>query len=208
MGLEAFEKLSIQKKELILSKGIKEFSMKSYSKATMENITKKCGISKGILFHYFGSKKQFYLVCLETSLKRLLMETKYSEADDFYAILFEMMNCKLEVCKKYQDEMHMVNMASRETAEEVFAEKNELFKKNHRFIQKESMETLGRAVKTLNLKNMTQKKTEGLYLYIQAVINHYLTMYQQTPDQFFEDSERIKKEMKEYLDCMLVGICN
>ena len=53
MGLEAFEKLSIQKKELILSKGIKEFSMKSYSKATMENITKQCGISKGILFHRY-----------------------------------------------------------------------------------------------------------------------------------------------------------
>ena len=52
-----------------------------------------------------------------------------------------------------------------------------------------------------------QVTVEGLHLYINAVLNKYLLQYQQTPDMFFENSERIKEEMKTYLDMMLYGIC-
>ena len=57
MSFETFEKLPTEKKEYILSTGIKEFSQKSYKDVSTDIITQKCHISKGILFHYFGSKK-------------------------------------------------------------------------------------------------------------------------------------------------------
>ena len=44
-------------------------------------------------------------------------------------------------------------------------------------------------------------------IYINAILNKYLLQYQETPDVFFENSDKIKAEMKIYLDFMLFGIC-
>lgn len=56
-----FEKLSGDKKEKILNAAIEEFALNGYDKASTNEIVKKAGISKGILFHYFGSKKELCL---------------------------------------------------------------------------------------------------------------------------------------------------
>ena len=54
---------------------------------------------------------------------------------------------------------------------------------------------------------MAQLAAEGLQLYINAVLNRYLLEYQKTPDEFFQNSEKIRDEMKAYLNLMLYGIC-
>lgn len=210
MPLETFENLPIHKKELILSTGIKEFSQKSYKDVSTESITKKCQISKGILFHYFGSKKQYYLYCLEKSMERLTAKTENVVKGDFYEILFESMNRKISICMQYKDEMHMVNMASRDASAEIAEGKEEIIQRYRNRIQLESARTLKTAVSTLEFKDADKVQTTiaGLHIYINAVLNKYLLQYQQTPDRFFENSEKIKEEMKEYLDMMLYGICN
>lgn len=209
MSLETFENLPTNKKELILSIGIKEFSLKSYKDVSTDSITKKCGISKGILFHYFGSKRQYYFYCLEKSMERLTAKTESVAEGDFYEILFESMKRKILVCMQYKDEMHMVNMASRDASAEIAEGKAEIIQRYRKSIQAESAQTLKRAVTTLEFKDdrKVQITAEGLHIYINAVLNKYLFQYQQTPDMFFQNSEKIKDEMKEYLDLMLYGIC-
>ena len=64
MSRETFEKLPADRKELILSTGIRMFSLSPYSEVSTDSITRTCGISKGMLFQYFGSKRSFYLYCL------------------------------------------------------------------------------------------------------------------------------------------------
>jgi len=209
MSMETFEKLPADKKELILSTGIKEFSQKSYKDVSTDVITGKCGISKGILFHYFGSKKKYYLYCLEQCLERLTEKTEEVAGNDFYEILFEGMNRKVSVCMRYKDEMHMVNMASRDASAEVAREKAEIIRKYMAGVQLQSAQTLQKAVAALNLKSEEKRQitVEGLHIYINAVLNKYLLQYQQTPDEFFKNSEQIKEELKAYLDVMLYGIC-
>lgn len=210
MSFEAFEKLPEEKKKMILSTGIKEFSIKSYKDASTDVITKTCGISKGILFHYFGSKKEFYFYCLDQAMKKLTTKTAgKAEAEDFYDILFSAMHHKLFLCTKYSDEMHMVNMASRDASSEIAERKAGIIRIYMAQVQMESAQILKRALQTLNFKdgeNM-QKTVEGLHIYINAVLNKYLLQYQETPDAFFENSDKIKAEMKSYLDLMLFGIC-
>lgn len=210
MSFEAFEKLPEERKQLILSVGMKEFSEKSYKDASTDHITKECGISKGILFHYFGSKKEFYLYCLNAAMERLTLQTKEPEMkNDFYEILFSSMERKVSLCMKYSDEMHMVNMASRDASAEIAEGKTELLHKYMVQVQAESKTTLMRALSALEFKDSEnmQKTMEGLFLYINAVMNKYLLQYQQTPDEFFQNSGRIKAEIKDYLDLMLFGIC-
>jgi len=209
MSLETFEKLPDDKKELILSTGIKAFSQKSYKEVSTDSITQACQISKGILFHYFGSKKEYYLYCLEKAMERLTSKTETPRENDFYEILFASMNRKISVCLQYKDEMHMVNMASRDASTEIAAQKTEILRRYKTVVESKSVQTLRHALAVLRFKDehTNQVTTEGLYIYINAVLNKYLLQYQQTPDQFFENSERIKAEMKEYLDLMLYGIC-
>lgn len=210
MAFEAFEKLSADKKELILSAGMKEFSQKPYKEASTDSITKACGISKGLLFHYFGSKKAFYFYCLESAMEKLTAQAQSKEeANDFYDILFSSMDQKFALCIHYYDEMHMVNMASRDAATEIVQQKAEMMQKYAIQIKMKSAETIRRALQTLNFKHdeNLQMTVEGISLYINAVLNKYLIQYQTTPDAFFQNRDAIKSEMKQYLDMMLFGIC-
>ena len=210
MAFEAFEKLSDDKKELILSAGMKEFSQKPYKEASTDSITKACGISKGLLFHYFGSKKAFYFYCLESAMEKLTAQAQSKEeVNDFYDILFSSMDQKFALCIHYYDEMHMVNMASRDAATEIVQQKAEMMQKYAIQIKMKSAETIWRALQTLNFKHdeNLQMTVEGISLYINAVLNKYLIQYQTTPDAFFQNRDAIKSEMKQYLDMMLFGIC-
>lgn len=209
MAYENFEKLPEEKQNLILSTGIKAFSENSYKDVSTDYITKECGISKGILFHYFGSKKEYYLYCLEKSMLRLIGDREQITGNDFYEILFNSMNQKMAQCMVYKDEMHMVNMASRDPSVDVAEGKAEILRRYRTVMQLKSSQTLQRAMAKLELKNTGNRQmiAEGLQLYINAILNKYLLQYQQAPDRFFENSDAIKAEMKGYLDMMLKGIC-
>ncbi len=209
MSRDTFEKLSPEKKEKILSTGIRMFSEKAYPDVSTESITQACGISKGILFHYFGSKKEFYLYCLEKAMERLTRKEEDAGGEGFCGILFSEMNRKMALCAAYRDETHMVNMASRDGSAEIAAEKAEILGKYAAGIRAESARTIRRALAPLTLRDGSRRRTaeDGMLIYTNALLNRYLLQYRQDPDRFFEDGEKIREEMKEYLDLMLYGIC-
>ena len=206
MPHESFEKLPVEKQEKILNTGIRIFSMRSYRDVSTDVITRECGVSKGILFHYFGSKQEYYLACLNTSLQRLTETKTEAEGADFYDILFETMKEKFSICRRYRDEMHLVNMASRDASEEIKVKKAELIQEYRKAVHQESAEVLAKALSRLPLKKKSPLITEGLQTYVSAVMNRYLLQYQEEPDRFFEEEEAIRSEMKEYLNLFLYGI--
>ncbi len=207
MVRESFEKLSEDRKNAITTSGIYEFSRKSYSEASTDVITKNCGISKGILFHYFRSKNEFYGYCLEQALERLSKDLQEPEANDFYEIIFCFMEEKFLACRMFPEEMRIVNMAARETNSQVFEQKNKVFAKYMMINREKSSKVMAKAVATLNLKDSnTEKVTAALTVYIGAIINRYLEIYKEMPDQFFEQSEKIKAEIRKSIDFMLYGV--
>jgi AcrR family transcriptional regulator len=44
----------------LIASSREEFAKRGYQKASTNNIVKRAGVSKGLLFHYFGSKKALY----------------------------------------------------------------------------------------------------------------------------------------------------
>lgn len=207
MARETFEKLTKDKKNTIIKSGISEFSLKSYSEASTDAITRNCGISKGILFHYFGSKKELYIYCLVQALERLLIELPEPEVNDFYGIIFCFMEEKFVICRKFREEMRLVNMAVREMNSQIYEQKNRVLSQYIIKTKEKSAMVITKAVAVLNLKESdTGKVTAALTLYIGAIINRYLEIYKETPDQFFEQSIEIKAEIKEYMDFVLYGV--
>lgn len=49
-----------EKRDRVLNAAIEEFASFPYDKASTNHIVTKAGISKGLLFHYFGSKQELY----------------------------------------------------------------------------------------------------------------------------------------------------
>ena len=49
-----------QKRQRVIRASIEEFA-KGYEVASTNEIVRKAGISKGLLFHYFGNKKNLYM---------------------------------------------------------------------------------------------------------------------------------------------------
>ncbi|HZG56198.1 TetR/AcrR family transcriptional regulator [Paenibacillus sp.] len=66
---------------------LEHFAAFGYEKASTNQIIRQAGISKGILFHYFTSKRQLYLTVLDRGLSRIgefmSRETAAAPADLF-----------------------------------------------------------------------------------------------------------------------------
>ncbi len=77
--------MSDEKKTIIIKAALEEFAENGYAAASTNTITRKAGISKGLLFHYFGNKQQLYLevldFCMEQVLARFDEELKYVSRD-------------------------------------------------------------------------------------------------------------------------------
>lgn len=60
------------KKKAIIDACLKEFSEHGYEQANTNRISAEAGVSKGLIFHYFGSKQQLYLLTLDACLKDMI----------------------------------------------------------------------------------------------------------------------------------------
>ena len=62
-----FMTMEEEKRQRVINSALKEFS-KGYTAANTDDIVKEAGISKGLLFHYFGSKRGLFLFLIKYTL--------------------------------------------------------------------------------------------------------------------------------------------
>ena len=74
--LDKFYNLEEEKQLRIINGAMKEFQY-GYKKANTNVIVAEAGISKGLLFHYFGNKEQLFIFLLELTSK--LMDEDFSK---------------------------------------------------------------------------------------------------------------------------------
>ncbi len=70
------------KKKLLLDVALEHFAAFGYEKASTNQMIRQAGISKGILFHYFSSKKQLYAAALDRALEKIAAYRKAEPSDD------------------------------------------------------------------------------------------------------------------------------
>jgi len=69
-----FYKLEIEKKNLIIRTALTEFSSKDFDQASINQISKKAGLSAGNLYYYFENKEDLYMTVVEFVMNELSME--------------------------------------------------------------------------------------------------------------------------------------
>lgn len=205
--MRGLEKLPAEKLQALYQAGLQEFATKPFAEASTDVITAQGGISKGLLFHYFGSKRAFYLYCLRRALDTLTAPPEEAQGDSFYDVLFDTLNAKLALCTAHMQETKLVNMASRDASKEIAADKTEILRTYTRQVQQRSACVMGQAVARLALKEEQRPLAQsGLMLYVSALINKYLLLYQERPEEFFKQSDAMRQEFRAYIDLMLKGI--
>ena len=56
----------------LLELGLRLFAHRTYEDVSIEDIAAEAGVSKGLLYHYFGGKRQLYVAVIDLAARRLL----------------------------------------------------------------------------------------------------------------------------------------
>ena len=108
---EILKNLSEEKREKIINSALDEFARLPYEKASTNNIVINAGISKGLLFHYFGSKKGLYDKLVEFVISKLtsviLSQIDWNEPDIFQRIK-QAVFLKLQLSHEYPKMFDMI----------------------------------------------------------------------------------------------------
>ncbi len=65
-----------ERREHLLELGLRLFAARPYDEISIEEIAHEAGISKGLLYHYFPSKRDFYVACLREVAAELSLITR------------------------------------------------------------------------------------------------------------------------------------
>ena len=61
-----------ERRAQLVDLGLAEFGVKTYDDVSIDHIATRAGISKGLLYHYFPTKKAYYVACIREAAARLL----------------------------------------------------------------------------------------------------------------------------------------
>lgn len=101
---EKFFDLKKEKQDRMINASLKVFSIGGYKHASTDDIVGEAGISKGLLFHYFGSKLGLYGFLFDYSVRFMKLELTggvSSSERDYFEIRRQMEYAKMQVLKNY-----------------------------------------------------------------------------------------------------------
>ncbi len=103
---EKFFDLKKEKQDRMINASLKVFASNGYKHASTDDIVTEAGISKGLLFHYFGSKLGLYTFLYDYSVRFMKLELTRGVLDpdntkDYFQLRKQIEFSKMQVLKNY-----------------------------------------------------------------------------------------------------------
>ena len=96
------ERLAVDaRREQLLELGLSLFGKKSYDEISIDEIAQRAGISKGLLYHYFPSKRDFYVAALSVAADELCAATELPPTGDPLADLRAALEAYLDYVERH-----------------------------------------------------------------------------------------------------------
>lgn len=213
----AFEKLSVERRQRILKTCLQEFAQKGYEKASTNAMVQTLGIAKGLLFHYFGSKKGLYLYLWEhtarTFNEELLAHMRHSEGkgEDFFARIRTNTIVKLRTCLEYPTEYHFlmqsVSGLPREVEEDLSVVRDRLYTL---FMQASTETSIGDLAPDILRKGVTRDRAvQFITMALDQITMDFLKEYRGREIEMLARPKQIAKAagLDEFIDMIRYGIC-
>jgi AcrR family transcriptional regulator len=120
--LEKFLNLPEEKQNDIINAGLNAFGTNGYKKTSIRDIANAAGISKSMVFHYFGTKKDLYLFLAQYSGNFLMneIEKHFNEGEtDFFERIRLTAEIEVSIIRKHPAILSFLKSIYFETDEEV-----------------------------------------------------------------------------------------
>ncbi|ACV61456.1 transcriptional regulator, TetR family [Desulfofarcimen acetoxidans DSM 771] len=137
--MEKFKNLSVEKQTIIIDATLLSFGTNGYKKTSVSDIAAAAGISKAMIFHYFGTKKTLYLYLIELCGNILMKEINEkfdANVTDFFGRIKLATDIKISVLKKHPSILSFLNSVYFETDDEVITEIKDFLAKGEVFRSK------------------------------------------------------------------------
>ena len=129
-GLERFFQIRAKKQKHILNAAFSVFGKQGYRKASIADIAKEAGTTKGMITYYFGSKKNLYLYLVELiriSAIQAVESQLASTNKDFFEKIKIITDIQVAAIKEYPALMSFANGVYYEKDPEVVVELEQIF---------------------------------------------------------------------------------
>ena len=205
---DRIQALPEDKRQRILQACLEEFSAHGYENASTNRIVQAAGISKGLLFHYFGSKKQLFLYVLDETIRHLMgLMTRYStnlSGDIFeqlgqYALI--KMQIGLEEPQMYRILYDVYVNLPAEIKDELMARYGQILADQRKaFLLTMDASKLRKEVTTEMAANLIIDFLDGYY---QRNIDDYKT---KSPEEILNSLGEMKDDIMNYLEIIRRGL--
>jgi AcrR family transcriptional regulator len=131
LTIEKLENLDKNRKDAIINAALMEFATKGYDEASTIVIARNAGISKGLMFYYVNSKKDFFLFLCDYCSK--IVKTEYFDLINFNEKnLLERLRqsyiLQLELLHRYPWILEFTRITADEKSDEIRKELDEILK--------------------------------------------------------------------------------
>ncbi len=206
----SFENLPEDKKNKIMDVCIEEFAIHGYQNASTNAIVKNADISKGVLFHYFGNKKNLYLYVIDFIMNYMLgnFPPMLSEKpEDVFEKIVSMSIKKLEI---YYDNPKMYEVIVKAFTEPPIGLEKEI-NERHMKIYNENYSEFFKNLDTSKFRGDidAQMAIELIMLSTDALGNKYLNLFKGGKMELsLENMKVITNEFFKYIEILKKGIYN
>jgi AcrR family transcriptional regulator len=208
--IEKFESLQEEKKQRILNAAIEEFAVNGYDKASTNSIVKKAGISKGILFHYFKSKKNLFIYIFDYCIVSLMdkyYSLKESEPRDIFEKFMWISVRKIKVSSEEPLMTRLVFSAISNMPESLKPELTERYNNYNAKYMPQFFEDIDTSKFRKEIDS--QKAIELIMMCMDGISNKYLQKYKDIDiDEIFSNMEEVMEDFNQYMKILKFAIYN
>lgn len=116
-----FFDLKKEKQDRMINAALKVFALHGYRHASTDDIVREAAISKGLLFHYFGSKLGVYTFVYDYSVRYMKLElstTVDSGEKDLFELMKQMEKARMHAMRGYPYMQQFLNRSMSENVSE------------------------------------------------------------------------------------------
>ncbi len=189
---DKFFDLPREKQDRMINGALEVFAKNGFKHASTDDMVKAVGVSKGLWFHYFGSKAGLYIFTYDYSVKYLLLEitTVINENEkDFFELTKQMELAKNRVIRTYPYLLLFLETAEGEAAEEVAAQTAEA--------RQTLMEKLDELIRNTEIKGVEDRSRRDKIRRLTALVINGITKERTVSGT---EPEAVYREIKTYIE--------
>lgn len=189
---EKFFDLSREKQDRMINGAVEVFAKNGFKHASTDDMVKAVGVSKGLWFHYFGSKLGLYNFVYGYSVKYVILELSSildAEERDYFEVVKQMEFTNMRIKKKYPYMLMFLAQAKKEKDAEVraqIAEDQTFFEEKwNGFLKNADIQSIEEKTQREKVKKLVQYTIQGI-------------LGEQAYDE--SDPETVYKEIRNQID--------